>query len=80
MRIDLREHIGKTYYQTLVTPIVGIDAEIDEEIYRPVTLLTGPEIADFGEANFDPDVTNKLYDNLSNGRAGFLQAMQSFGG
>jgi hypothetical protein len=80
MRIDLREHIGKTYYQTLVTPIVGIDAEIDQEIYRPVTLLSGADIADFAQANFDPDVTAKLYDYLTSGRAGFEQAMAGFAG
>jgi len=79
MRLDLREHIGKTYYQTLTTPTIGIDAEIDKEIYQPVTLLKGPETAAFGEANFDPEAISKLYGYFTGGRDGFLLALSGFG-
>lgn len=72
-RIDLSEHIGKTFLQTLLTPVVGIDAEIDAEIYEPVTLLDGGQMVTLIKT-FDPNVA-KVFDGYAAGESGFLQAI-----
>jgi len=79
-RIDLREHIGKTFLQTLQTPTVGIDAEMDASVYAPIFLKQAEEILDFAEANFDPRVTDRLYGFFADGRGGVEIAIDTFSG
>lgn len=78
-RIDLTEHIGKTFLQTLLSPVVGIDAEIDAEIYEPVTIIPGARmISLLGE--LQPVVATRLYRDFKDGQAGVLQAVAAVEG
>lgn len=77
-RTDLSEHIGKTFLQTLLTPVVGLDAEMDAEIYKPVTIVTGTDMTT-AISTFHPNVA-ELYDQLRDGQTSFLQAISGFEG
>jgi len=79
-RIDLREHIGKTFLETLQTPIVGIDAEMDATVFRPIVMLPATDILDFAEIHFDKRVMDRLYWFYADGRLGVEQAIDTFSG
>jgi hypothetical protein len=78
MKLDLREHIGKTFLQTLLTPNVGIDIEIDNEAYEKVRIKHPKIIADFAEKHFDERVTQRLYRFFKDGRVGFEETIDKF--
>lgn len=78
-RTDLSEHLGETYLQTFLRPVVGLDSEIDSDFQRTLTVASSTAVLQ-AMATFDPRVSERSFRIFKMGQDGFVQALKAIEG
>ncbi|TIL65615.1 hypothetical protein [Mesorhizobium sp.] len=78
-RSDITEHLGQTYLQTFLTPVVGIDDEIDGDFSKTIKIVDADTIIATIQ-RFDPNVAIRIFRDFRDGELGFVRALEGIEG